>query len=266
MNHLKLLFVIVLPVLFTCTSVTNAVTDLIISDQDEIDMGAKFKAQIIADSATYPRYSKDTAVINYIEHMGQAIASAQHDRSGIPFSFTIIDDTVVNAFSLMGGPVFIYSGLLKKCNSGAEVAGVLAHEIGHITMRHGADLMAQQYGIQIINQILLGNDSSVTTTIAGLLENMAFLKFSRNDEYEADSCGVAFSVAAGYNPYGMENFFKTLYNLYGDTPFEIFSDHPSTSDRISNVQRLISKTSGAPAASDTTNFHIADFAAIKSKL
>jgi beta-barrel assembly-enhancing protease len=265
MINREFLSAILVPFLFSCASVTDTITNLIISDQDEIDLGVKFKAQILADPKTYPRYAKDTAVIHYIERMGQTIAGAQKDRSGIPFSFTIIDDTVVNAFSLLGGPVFVYRGLLKKCNNGAEVAGVLAHEIGHVTMRHGAKLMAEKYGIQLVNQILLGGDSA-TSTIANLLEGMAFLKFSRNDEYQADSCGVAYSLASGYNPYGMKNFFTTLFSLYGDAPFEVFSDHPSTSDRIANAGRLIAKTPGAPAAGDTTNLHQADFNLIKSKL
>ncbi len=254
-----------LPVLFTCDAITN----FIISDEDEITLGQKFRAQICADAVNYPLYTKDTAVINYIQLMGQAIADAQSDRKNIPFSFTIIDSNIVNAFSLPGGPVFVYRGLLKDARSGAEVAGVLAHEIGHITMRHAAKKLAEAYGVQIIDQILFGSDSSAAAIIANLLAGMAFLKVGRDNEYQADSCGVAYSVLTRYNSYGIKNFFQTLYNLYGDTPFELFSDHPATSERISNVQRLINKTPGVPPGvppNDTTWMHQADYAVILSKL
>jgi beta-barrel assembly-enhancing protease len=250
------------PLFFTCDMLTN----FIISDEDEISLGQKFSAQISADSVTYRHYTKDTAIINYIRRMGQAIADVQNDRRNVPFSFTIIDDTVVNAFSLPGGPVYIYKGLLKKAGSGAEIAGVLAHEIGHITMRHGARKMAEMYGVQIVNQILFGSDSSAAATIASLLAGMAFLKVGRDNEYEADSCGVAYSVSARYNPYGMKNFFQTLSSLYGDTPFELLSDHPATSERINNVQRLINKLPTPPLSTDTTGLHIGEYAALQPRI
>jgi len=255
-----------IPVLLSCNTMTDAITGLVISDADEISIGAKLKAQMLADTRTYPAYTKDASVTSYINNLGAALVAAQTDRTNIPFTFTIINDTIVNAFSLPGGPVFIYRGLLEKANSGAEVAGVLAHEIGHVTMRHGAKKLAETEGVQIVNQIVFGNDSTVSATVAGLLVNMAFLKFSRDDEYQADSCGVCYSFAARYNPYGMKNFFNTLYTLYGDTPMEALSDHPATSERITNVQRLINKLHSPPLSTDTTGMHADEYLTIKAKI
>jgi predicted Zn-dependent protease len=113
---------------------------------------------------------------------------------------------------------------------------------------------------------VFGSNATVTKTIAGLLENMLFLKFSRDDEYQADSCGALYVSLHGYNPYGMTAFFQTLLTKYGDSPMETFSDHPNTSERIKRLQGLIGKLGGAPAQSSTVGLHQTDFLKIKSKI
>jgi len=256
-----------LPVLFTCGAVTQFVRPFLVSDADEVTLGTKFQSEIVADTKTYPIYTKNAVVVNYIDTLGQSLVRAQSDRTDLAFTFQIIDnDSTINAFSIPGGHVFVYTGLLKAAQNGAEVAGVLAHEIGHVTMRHGVNRLVQQNGVEFVNQIVFGSDATVTKTIAGLLENMLFLKFSRTDEYQADSCGVAYAFRAGYNPYGMSSFFKTLFSKYGDSPMETFSDHPNTSERITNVQKLIGKLSNPPAASSTAGMHQTDYAKIKTKI
>jgi len=256
-----------LPVLFTCATVTQIMRPFVISDTDEVTLGAKFQSEILADTKSYPLYTKNAEVVNYIDTLGQSIVRAQSDRKDLTFTFQVIDnDSVINAFCVPAGHVFVYTGLLKAAQSGAEVAGVLAHEIGHVTMHHGVNRLVQQYGVEFVNQIVFGSNATVTKTIAGLLENMLFLKFSRADEYQADSCGAAYVVLHGYNPYGMTNFFQTLLSKYGDSPMETFSDHPNTSERIKRLQGLIGKMGGAPAPSSTAGLHQTDFVKIKSKI
>jgi beta-barrel assembly-enhancing protease len=265
-----LLIVLFVTAFFTCQAITNIVRPLIISDQDEVTLGNKFDSQIRADKVNYPIYTKSSEVITYIDTLGKKIARSQKDRSDLTFSFTVIaNDTVVNAFSIPGGHVYVYSGLLKKANNGAEVAGVLAHEIGHITMRHGVNKLVQQYGLEFVNQLIFGKDTaSAGHTVANIIEGVTFLDFSRDDEFQADSCGVAYAQAATYNPYGMKSFFQTLNNLYGDNAglLNILSDHPPTTERITKVQGLINKLSPAPSPTDAATLHVADFSAIKSKL
>jgi predicted Zn-dependent protease len=258
---------LLLPVLFTCSAVTQIMRPFLVSDADEVTLGAKFQSEILADTKSYPLYTKNAEVINYIDTLGQSLVRAQSDRKDLTFSFQVIDnDTVINAFCLPGGHVFVYTGLLKAAQSGAEVAGVLAHEIGHVTMRHGVNRLVQQNGVEFVNQIVFGSNATVTKTIAGLLENMLFLKFSRDDEYQADSCGALYVSLHGYNPYGMTAFFQTLLTKYGDSPMETFSDHPNTSERIKRLQGLIGKLGGAPAQSSTVGLHQTDFLKIKSKI
>jgi beta-barrel assembly-enhancing protease len=258
------------PAVLSC----SAITDMFLSDEDELNIGAKLAAQIAADSAVYRPYS-DTSpdrheVIQYITAMGRKIAAAQTDRKGFPFAFTILEDTAVNAFAVPGGHVYVYTGLLRAAQSGAEVAGVLAHEVGHITMRHGANRLVQSYGISFLNQIIFGGDTaSVGTAVAKMLEGLVFLKFSRDDEYQADSCAVSYTVASRYNPYGLKNFFLALMARYGNQslgPFEVFSTHPGTVDRIARIQALIAEVPGAPADDNSTWIYQNEYAAIKTKL
>jgi predicted Zn-dependent protease len=123
-----LLSILIIPVLFSCNTLTDIVRPILLSEDDEIALGNKFKKQIIADTINYPPYKKSQEVIDYINSMGQTIAGKQDDRPDLSFSFTIIaQDTVINAFAVPGGHVFIYTGLLKAAQSGAEVAGVVAH-------------------------------------------------------------------------------------------------------------------------------------------
>jgi predicted Zn-dependent protease len=116
---------IIIIAFFSC----DVVRPLLMSDADEIALGNKLKAQILADTLNYPRYHGNDSVISYINQMGQTIADAQKDRDTFPFTFTIIkNDSTINAFSIPGGHVFVYTGLLKAASNGAEVAGVVAHE------------------------------------------------------------------------------------------------------------------------------------------
>jgi beta-barrel assembly-enhancing protease len=264
-----IVFVLIIPALFSC----QTLTDFFITDEQEVEMGNKFKKQIMADTKNYPEYkntgSASDSVIKYVQAMGAKIVGVQKDRPTIKFDFTLIDnDTMINAFAIPGGHVFVYTGLLKAAKSGAEVAGVMAHEIGHVTMRHGAKQLMKASAVDVVNQILFGDSSSVAGAVAQVCESLLFLKFSRNDEYQADSCAVAYTVAADYNPYGMKYFFQTLKAKYGGGmgPFEVVSTHPDTQKRIDEVVRIAKKTPNAPPDDGSTEMYTTEFAAIKAKI
>jgi predicted Zn-dependent protease len=257
-----------IPVLFTC----NALTDFFISDEQEVEMGDKFKAEILADSVNYPLYKNTStardSVIKYVTALGQKIAGVQTDRKNLTFTFTLIDnDTMINAFAIPGGHVFVYTGLLNAAQSGAEVACVIAHEIGHIAMRHGANQLMKASAVDVVNQVLFGDSSSVAGAVAQICESLLFLKFSREDEYQADSCSVAFTVPANYSPYGTKYFFQMLLNKYGGSGmFEALSTHPDTQKRIDEAVRIAKKTPNTPPDDGTTKMYKEEFAAIKAKI
>jgi predicted Zn-dependent protease len=253
----------------SCQKLTDVVRPLFLSDSEEIALGNKFKAQILADPTHYPPFKGDDRVKLYVSNLGASIASVQKDWNpgGLQFTFTIIEDSAVNAFAVPGGHVFVYTGLLKAAGSKAQVAGVLAHEIAHITKHHSANLMVQQSMFDLTQQILFGSDTTSSRIITSLLGNLTFLKFSRDDENQADSCSVVYTARANINPLGIAEFLGILKNKYGDNArilepiTEPLSTHPPLSKRIEHVNEIIQKTPGANTSLDPG---IQEYALIKS--
>jgi predicted Zn-dependent protease len=135
----------------------------------------------------------------------------------------------------------VYTGLIKKCGNEAQLAGVLAHELGHVTKKHGVDAMCSSGLVDYSTDVLLGDSSLIGQAVDGLV----FMNgISQPNEFEADSCSIAYMAAAGYNPYGMRDFLDTLMSMGGDVWFEPLSSHPKTSKRIENVENQIAGMSG----------------------
>jgi predicted Zn-dependent protease len=255
MYSTKLIITLLTVFLISCDSLRP----FFLSDTEEITMGDKFKAQITTDQTNYPPFRGDAKVGIYIDYLGQRLASVQKDwrSSSLKFTFTIIDDdTMVNAFAVPGGHVFVYTGLLLAAENEAQVAGVLAHEIGHITKHHSANMLVQQNMLGFVNDVLFGNDSSSLSAITSLLEGLTFLRFSRENEYEADSCAVSYTALAGMNPSGLSKFLTILKTKYGDIPRILepvenaVSSHPPLSKRIENVNELVKKNKKADTSID----------------
>ncbi len=268
MDYSKIILTLLSIFLFTCDSIRP----FFLSEDEEITMGDKFKAQIINDQVNYPPFRGNVKVSVYIDSLGQRLASVQKDWSSslLKFTFTIInDDTMVNAFAVPGGHVFVYTGLLLAVENEAQIAGVLAHEIGHITKHHSANMLVQQNMLGFVNDILFGSDSSSITAITSLLEGLTFLRFSRENEYEADNCAVAYTALAGMNPSGLSEFLTILQKKYGDIPRIIepvenaVSSHPPLSKRVENVNELIKKNKQADTTIDRNT---TEYLAIKSLL
>jgi len=261
-----------LPLLLSCETaekIMDVVTPFLISDQQEYEMGNNFYSQIVADSVSYRLYKKNAQVVSYIRGIGSSVVAHQTDRPEVSdtfeYNFDVIDnDTVVNAFAIPGGHVFVYTGLLLNASNEAEVAGVISHEVSHITKRHGAQKLVESYGIDFCMDLIFG-DSTALRSAMDIATGMLFLKFSRENEYEADSSGLSYMINCGYNPTGMVTFFQSLQDS-GGTPkvFEAFSTHPNTADRIAAVNTMISGNSSANL-SDTA-LYASRFAPIKTIL
>jgi beta-barrel assembly-enhancing protease len=224
----------------TCDNVTN----LFISDEQEVELGTKYRDQIEADSGTYPLYTAKTGynqkLVTYIDSIGQNIVGHQDDRTDIDFSFKVINnDSIINAFAVPGGFVYVYTGLLLKAKNEAEIAGVLAHEIAHVAKRHGAKQLVKQYGVSMLLDVLIG-DSSAIRTVVDISSGLLFLKYGRDNEFEADSCATEYLISTGYNPTGMKSFLEFLASL-GSSPklLEFMSTHPNTGDRVAAVGKII---------------------------
>jgi predicted Zn-dependent protease len=211
---------------------------MLLSAADEVAMGKQTDPQVIQ---TFGKY-EDADLARYVTTLGKKLGALSH-QPNLAYSITVLDSPVVNAFAVPGGYVYLTRGILAYLNDEAELAGVVAHEIGHIAARHSA----QQYSRAQVAQLGLGLGSMVSKTFrkyAGVAQvgvGMLFLSFSREDERQADALGVEYSSKAGYDSNHMANLFVSLERLnpgeaQGGLP-GWFSTHPNPPDRIAAIKQ-----------------------------
>lgn len=186
----------------------------------------------------------------YVSEMGQELA-AQTELADREWTFHVIVDSSVNAFNIPGGHVFVNTGLIRAAERPSELAGVMAHEVAHGVARHGTERMTKAYGINLIAQLVLGQDVGLLEQIAAQLIGAGTMaKFSRDDEREADDLGLDFLADAGYDPMGMPRMFETLLEIRQRRPNAIeqfFATHPLTEERI---QAAAEEAQALPAGSE----------------
>jgi predicted Zn-dependent protease len=187
----------------------------------------------------------DVIVGEYINRLGQNLV--RNSDAKMPVTFKVIDDDSVNAFTLPGGHVFVNSGLIRVAESEAELAGAMAHEIGHVAARHitRQETRAQLANIATTPLILLGGWTGYAVRqAAGVGIPMTFLSFSRAFEGEADLLGLEYMYKAGYDPTASVDIFERIASLEKTKPglvAKIFSSHPMTLDRIRDAQKNINE-------------------------
>ena len=185
----------------------------------------------------------DPVISEYVNRIGQNLV--RNSDAKVPFTIKVIDSDEVNAFALPGGFFFVNTGILDLAQSEAELAGVMAHEIAHVTARHGTRqaTRGQVTNLATIPLIFLGGWAGYgIRQAAGLAIPLTFLKFSRSFEKEADFLGIQYLYAAGYDPTAMVQFFERLKAQEKKKPSsigKIFRSHPLTKDRIKLVQESI---------------------------
>ncbi|ADO74360.1 M48 family metallopeptidase [Stigmatella aurantiaca] len=222
----------------------KAVANVLISDEQEAELGAQVKKQLEQEEKI--QYVQDQAVVDYVNTVATPILrAANRDRKGVKWQvFVINDPKTVNAFATPGGYLYVYTGLILAADNEAELAGVLAHEAGHVVGRHSARAMVNAYGLQALSELALGKNPGVAAQIAAQLAGTgAQLAHGRSEETEADEYGARYSAAAGYDPKGLITFFDKLRKQEGTTPgvLKWLSTHPTSADRISHLQQYISQ-------------------------
>ena len=204
----------------------------------EIAMGKQLADEVERDA----KVIKDPIIAEYINRVGQNLA--RHSDTQMPFTFKVLEDPSVNAFALPGGFCFVNTGLILKAESEAEMAGVLAHEIAHVAARHGTRQatrgeIANLATIPIMIATGGGWGGYAIQQGVGMAIPMAFLKFSRGFEAEADYLGLQYMYAAGYDPTAFVDFFEKLAAQEKTKPgtlAAVFGSHPMTDDRIEKSQ------------------------------
>jgi predicted Zn-dependent protease len=201
------------------------------SDRQEVQIGSQINQQLVSREV---RLYRNPEINNYVKQIGQKLA-ANSDRPNIPYTFQVVNDKGINAFATMGGFVYVNTGLLKLADNEAELASVMAHEIGHITGRHAVEQMRET--------AIAGG----IATAAGLDRNRAVgigvelalrRPGSRKDELEADQEGLEMMRRAGYAPSATVTFMEKLLKKGGSAP-AFLSTHPATSDRIARLRSAI---------------------------
>ena len=214
-----------------------------ISTQQEVQLGRQYSAEINRQLPIV----QNRAIHNYINQLGNDIARRVDDR-GLNYTFYVVNSDAVNAFAVPGGFIYINRGLIERAENMSELAGVLAHEIGHVVERHSVEQMqkAQNANLAtgVVYGVLLGRPPSSVERV-GLqgVGSAVFAGYSRDAEREADAEAVGYLVRSGIDPRGLPSFFNKLLAEQQRRPSSVeqwFSTHPLTQERIEVVGSAIS--------------------------
>jgi predicted Zn-dependent protease len=239
-----ILVVTALCVLSGCT--LNAATGerqlTLFSEAQEIAMGRQAEPEVLATFGEVP----DEAWQTYVNDLGQEIA-ATSERPDLPWTFHVLDDPLVNAFAYPGGYIYVTRGILGHFNSEAELASVLGHEIGHVTARHSVERMSQQQLAQLGLGIaaVASEDFRPYAGYAAAGLQVLFLKFSRDDERQADDLGLRYMTRDNYDPEEMPNVFRTFDRMQDASGQSRIPDwqstHPNPADRVGRIEAQIAR-------------------------
>lgn len=202
-----------------------------VSDQQEVQVGRQINQQLVSREV---RLYRNREINDYVQRIGQRLAK-NSDRSDIPYTFQVVNDKGINAFATMGGFVYVNAGLLAAADNEAQLASVIAHEIGHITSRHAVEQMRET---AIAGGIATAAGLNRSRAVAIGVELALRRPGSRKDELEADQQGLEMMGRAGYAQSATIAFMEKLLKKGGSTP-TFLSTHPATSDRIAELKENI---------------------------
>ena len=248
-------------------AVVGTTTGCLASTQQEVDLGNEYASQV----AQQLPIIRDPEIVRYITVLGDSIARVSDDRN-LRWTFNVVDQSDINAFAVPGGHIYVYRGLIEKTANMSELAGVLGHEIAHVTKRHSMLQMRDQQranvgvtlGCILAPQVCNSGLGSAAINVGG---GAAFAKFSRDDESEADRYGVTYVTRAGIDPRGMPSMFRTLLAERKTNPGGLdnfFASHPVEESRVATTEGEIQKLDPIVLKSLTRDSRA--FQAFKSRL
>jgi predicted Zn-dependent protease len=214
---------------------------MLISEAQEIQLGQENDKAVVAQFGLYD----SEELQRYVSDLGRSLA-ATSERPDLDWTFRVLDDTLVNAFALPGGYIYVTRGILAHFANEAELASVLGHEIGHVTARHGANQMSKAQLAQLglgMGAVLSPENLQSVVDLAGFGMELLFLKYSRDDERQADDLGLRYLVKDGYDPRPMGNVFATLKRVSeaqggGGAPTWLMT-HPDPENREARIDGRI---------------------------
>ncbi|HEX6313361.1 MAG TPA: M48 family metallopeptidase [Gemmatimonadaceae bacterium] len=214
--------------------------DVSVSEEDEL--GDQYAAAI----ASQVDIIDDSAATAWLSTLGFRLTSVA-DTENRDWHFYLVDDSTVNAFAVPGGHIFVHRGLIERAGTYAELAGVLGHEVAHVTLRHSVDQMKSRTRTGVLVTVFCAVVNICSSTAAQVAIDVGgqalFAKYSRDDEAQADSAGVGYLVAAGINPRGIPSMFERLAAARRVNPTALdawFGSHPLEQSRVARTTALIS--------------------------
>ena len=237
----------VIATLVTALAIALAMSGCAISQQQEVQMGTDYATKI----STQLPLIHDAAVVNYVTTLGNSLAAVT-DTRGLTWHFAVVDSKEVNAFAVPGGWIYVNRGLIARATAMDELAGVLGHEIGHVTLRHTVQQMqqAQQVdgGLMALCTLTKVCNSGAGQAAINVGGSALFASFSRQDEAQADDEGVKTTVKAGIDPRGIPAMFRILLNERQSNPSAgdaFFATHPLEESRITATTNQIAAYTAA---------------------
>lgn len=210
---------------------------LLMSTSEEVAIGEEATPQLINEYG-----GELTAVNPYVKQVGNALVQhVEPQYQELPWEFFALQSEQINAFALPGGKVFICKGLLMELSSEAQLAGVLAHEVGHVTGQHLDERISHAMGVDMGVELAgMTTESELAMQAAKLFGTGYTLRFSRKQESESDELGLKYMTAAGYDPHGLIGVLEVLQSAsQGAQPIEWFSTHPHPETRLEQVHALL---------------------------
>lgn len=220
----------------------------LISESQEIQMGREADAQIISSLGLYP----DSGLQRYVQELGSQMARSS-ERPNLPWTFRVIDDPAVNAFALPGGFIYVTRGLMAHVMNEAQLAAVIGHEIGHVTAQHSVHRMSEQQLTQlgVVAGMMIKPDLQRYGDYVNAGLGLLSLKYSRDDENQADHLGLRYMVREDHDPREMIEVFDMLNNVTqasgGSRVPEWLATHPSPTNRGERLQKELDTLSVNPA-------------------
>lgn len=220
---------------------------MFLSPKEEVALGQEAKPEFVKE---FGGPYGDPVIQQYVQNIGQRVAAAALEAShDYPYSFTVLDSEIVNAFALPGGPICVTRGLLWKLQDESELAGILAHEAVHVAAQHSNQQISRQMSASVLISVVgaaasrSGSSAAgIGTDLAKVVAGLSSLKYSRDHETEADLYGVRFLIDAGYQPMGLVRvmeMFERLEQEQGSGGPEFLRTHPNPDNRAENLRNLI---------------------------